>query len=147
MLCRPRLKYHMDYCMEHPEELSRVAGLQKKVDEVKNVMVDNIEQVGGTSALWNACKINEQNLQESPCSELEPDSARHGRCRSLREESALRTWWTKQTTSARRQTASTGELICCHQLPQSHLSSCSSMNACCTSCLGAPEELALLGNR
>ena len=43
---RPRLKYHMDYCMEHPEELSRVAGLQKKVDEVKNVMVDNIEQVG-----------------------------------------------------------------------------------------------------
>ena len=31
--------------MEHPEELSRVAGLQKKVDEVKNVMVDNIEQV------------------------------------------------------------------------------------------------------
>ena len=44
MLNRPRLKYHMDYCMEHPEELSRVAGLQKKVDEVKNVMVDNIEQ-------------------------------------------------------------------------------------------------------
>ncbi|CAK0754213.1 hypothetical protein CVIRNUC_002280 [Coccomyxa viridis] len=41
----PRLKHHMDYCMEHPEELSRVAGLQKKVDEVKNVMVDNIEQV------------------------------------------------------------------------------------------------------
>ncbi|EIE23900.1 R-SNARE protein, VAMP72-family [Coccomyxa subellipsoidea C-169] len=41
----PRLKYHMDYCMEHPEELSKVAGLQKKVDEVKNVMVDNIEQV------------------------------------------------------------------------------------------------------
>ena len=31
--------------MEHPQELSRVAGLQKKVDEVKNVMVDNIEQV------------------------------------------------------------------------------------------------------
>ena len=59
MLCRPRLKYHMDYCMEHPEELSRVAGLQKKVDEVKNVMVDNIEQVGGTSALRIACKINE----------------------------------------------------------------------------------------
>ena len=37
--------------MEHPEELSRVAGLQKKVDEVKNVMVDNIEQVGDAAAL------------------------------------------------------------------------------------------------
>ena len=31
--------------MEHPEELSKVAGLQKKVDEVKGIMVDNIEQV------------------------------------------------------------------------------------------------------
>lgn len=41
----PRMKYHMDYCMEHPEELSKVAGLQKKVDEVKGIMVDNIEQV------------------------------------------------------------------------------------------------------
>ena len=50
-LNRPRLKYHMDYCMEHPEELSRVAGLQKKVDEVKNVMVDNIEQASDASLL------------------------------------------------------------------------------------------------
>ena len=31
--------------MAHPEELSKVAGLQKKVDEVKSIMVDNIEQV------------------------------------------------------------------------------------------------------
>eukprot|EP00891_Asterochloris_glomerata_P001061 jgi/Astpho2/1061/Aster-07445 len=45
----PRLKYHMDYCMEHPEELTKVAAVQKKllvqVDEVKNIMVDNIERV------------------------------------------------------------------------------------------------------
>eukprot|EP00884_Botryococcus_braunii_P011174 jgi/Botrbrau1/20057/Bobra.200_1s0062.2 len=41
----PRLKYHMDYCASHPEELSKVAGLQKKVEEVKGIMVDNIEQV------------------------------------------------------------------------------------------------------
>ena len=39
------MKYHMDYTMEHPEETSKVAGLQKKVDEVKGVMVDNIERV------------------------------------------------------------------------------------------------------
>ncbi|KAL3146690.1 hypothetical protein ABBQ32_000917 [Trebouxia sp. C0010 RCD-2024] len=41
----PRLKMHMDYCMEHPEELTKVAAVQKKVDEVKNIMVDNIERV------------------------------------------------------------------------------------------------------
>lgn len=31
--------------MDHPEELSKVAGLQKKVEEVKGIMVDNIDQV------------------------------------------------------------------------------------------------------
>jgi vesicle-associated membrane protein 7 len=41
----PRLKSHMDYCMEHPDELTKVAAVQKKVDEVKNIMVDNIERV------------------------------------------------------------------------------------------------------
>lgn len=48
--------------MEHPEELSRVAGLQKKVDEVKNVMVDNIEQARDASAspLTNLCRTEMQ---------------------------------------------------------------------------------------
>jgi vesicle-associated membrane protein 7 len=41
----PRLKYWMEYCEQHPEELSKVASVQKKVDEVKNIMVDNIEKV------------------------------------------------------------------------------------------------------
>lgn len=35
----------MDYCEQHPEELSKVASVQKKVDEVKNIMVENIERV------------------------------------------------------------------------------------------------------
>lgn len=49
----------MDYCMEHPEELSKVAGLQKKVDEVKNVMVDNIEQV------WQSVEKSQRLLPHS----------------------------------------------------------------------------------
>lgn len=60
MVCRPRLKHHMDYCMEHPEELSRVAGLQKKVDEVKNVMVDNIEQVRPGQPAWRPARHADQ---------------------------------------------------------------------------------------
>ena len=31
----PRLKHWMDYCEAHPEELSKVAAVQKKVDEVR----------------------------------------------------------------------------------------------------------------
>lgn len=41
----PKLKQHMEYCANHPEELSKVAAVQKKVDEVKNIMVENIEKV------------------------------------------------------------------------------------------------------
>ncbi len=45
--------------MEHPEELSRVAGLQKKVDEVKNVMVDNIEQARDAPALVSRVSLSQ----------------------------------------------------------------------------------------
>jgi len=41
----PKLKEQMEYCMAHPEELTKVAAVQKRVDEVKNIMVDNIEKV------------------------------------------------------------------------------------------------------
>lgn len=41
----PKLKEQMDYCMSHPEEVSKVASVQKQVDEVKNIMVENIEKV------------------------------------------------------------------------------------------------------
>eukprot|EP00884_Botryococcus_braunii_P002298 jgi/Botrbrau1/12069/Bobra.0295s0024.1 len=41
----PRLHYWMDYCMEHPDELNKISSVQKKVDEVKNIMVNNIEKV------------------------------------------------------------------------------------------------------
>eukprot|EP00201_Polytomella_parva_P016893 CAMPEP_0175051354 /NCGR_PEP_ID=MMETSP0052_2-20121109/7749_1 /TAXON_ID=51329 ORGANISM="Polytomella parva, Strain SAG 63-3" /NCGR_SAMPLE_ID=MMETSP0052_2 /ASSEMBLY_ACC=CAM_ASM_000194 /LENGTH=186 /DNA_ID=CAMNT_0016315621 /DNA_START=138 /DNA_END=698 /DNA_ORIENTATION=- len=41
----PRLKSHMEYCVAHPEEITKVAAIQKKVAEVKDVMVENIEKV------------------------------------------------------------------------------------------------------
>lgn len=41
----PRLKEHMDYCSAHPEELNKVLQVQKQVEEVKGVMMENIEKV------------------------------------------------------------------------------------------------------
>ncbi|CAK9867888.1 unnamed protein product [Sphagnum jensenii] len=38
----PRLKEHMDYCAEHPEEMDKI---KSQVAEVKGVMMENIEQV------------------------------------------------------------------------------------------------------
>lgn len=40
-----RLKYWMEYCETHPDEVSKAAEVQKKVDEVKGIMVENIERV------------------------------------------------------------------------------------------------------
>lgn len=42
---RPRLKEHMQYCMEHPEEISKLSKLKAQITEVKGVMMDNIEKV------------------------------------------------------------------------------------------------------
>lgn len=41
----PAIKRQMDFCHEHPEEVSKMANVQKKVDEVKGIMMQNVEQV------------------------------------------------------------------------------------------------------
>ncbi|KAI9118704.1 hypothetical protein K1719_010149 [Acacia pycnantha] len=41
----PRLKDHMQYCMNHPEEMSKLSKLKAQVTEVKGIMIDNIEKV------------------------------------------------------------------------------------------------------
>ncbi|CAL5343144.1 unnamed protein product [Camellia sinensis] len=41
----PRLKDHMQYCTNHPNELSKLSKLKAQITEVKGVMMDNIEKV------------------------------------------------------------------------------------------------------
>uniref|UniRef100_A0A7S1X5C1 V-SNARE coiled-coil homology domain-containing protein n=1 Tax=Tetraselmis chuii TaxID=63592 RepID=A0A7S1X5C1_9CHLO len=41
----PRLKANMEYVVSHPEEFNKVALVQRKVDDVRSVMVDNIDKV------------------------------------------------------------------------------------------------------
>ncbi|WOL18544.1 vesicle-associated membrane protein [Canna indica] len=41
----PRLKEHMQYCISHPEEMSKISKLKAQVTEVKEIMMDNIEKV------------------------------------------------------------------------------------------------------
>ncbi|KAG9146589.1 hypothetical protein Leryth_014606 [Lithospermum erythrorhizon] len=42
----PKLKEHMQYCLSHPEEMSKLSKLAQ-VTEVKGIMMDNIEKVLG----------------------------------------------------------------------------------------------------
>ncbi|CAM8964789.1 unnamed protein product [Rhodiola kirilowii] len=41
----PRLKEHMQYCMNHPEEMSKLSKLKAQITEVKGIMMDNIDKV------------------------------------------------------------------------------------------------------
>ncbi|WOK93961.1 vesicle-associated membrane protein [Canna indica] len=42
---KSKLKEHMQYCMDHPEEISKLAKVKAQVSEVKGVMMENIEKV------------------------------------------------------------------------------------------------------
>jgi vesicle-associated membrane protein 72 len=46
----------MQYCVDHPEEINKLAKVQAQVSEVKNVMMENIEKVHLYS-LWNFLKF------------------------------------------------------------------------------------------
>lgn len=41
----PKLKQQMQYCMDHPEEISKLAKVKAQVSEVRGVMMENIEKV------------------------------------------------------------------------------------------------------
>lgn len=41
----PKLKDHMQYCIDHPEEMNKIAKVKAQVSEVKGIMIENIEKV------------------------------------------------------------------------------------------------------
>ncbi|EPS71680.1 hypothetical protein M569_03080, partial [Genlisea aurea] len=41
----PKLMEHMQYCVDHPEEINKLAKVKAQVTEVKGVMMQNIEKV------------------------------------------------------------------------------------------------------
>lgn len=43
--CRSKLKEHMQYCADHPDEISKLVKVKAQVSEVKGVMMENIEKV------------------------------------------------------------------------------------------------------
>lgn len=40
-----KLKEHMQYCVDHPEEMNKLGKVQAQISEVKGVMMENIEKV------------------------------------------------------------------------------------------------------
>nr|DAD48509.1 TPA_asm: hypothetical protein HUJ06_018446 [Nelumbo nucifera] len=70
----PRLKEHMQYCMNHPEEISKLSKLKAQITEVKGIMMDNIERVLDRGEKIELLVDKTENLQ------FQADSfQRHGR--------------------------------------------------------------------
>ncbi|XP_052727582.1 putative vesicle-associated membrane protein 726 isoform X3 [Vigna angularis] len=63
-----KLKEHMQYCVEHPEEISKLAKVKAQVSEVKGVMMENIEKrlhsYTATYSLY-ACLILQMDIRFS----------------------------------------------------------------------------------
>ncbi|KAL6129582.1 hypothetical protein ACLB2K_072932 [Fragaria x ananassa] len=59
----PKLKEHMQYCMEHPEEMCKLSKLKAQITEVKGVMMDNIEKVLDRGVKIELLVDKSENLQ------------------------------------------------------------------------------------
>lgn len=59
----PALKEQMQYCMNHPEEISKMSKLKAQVTEVKGIMMDNIEKVLDRGEKIELLVAKTENLQ------------------------------------------------------------------------------------
>ncbi|XP_042466827.1 putative vesicle-associated membrane protein 726 [Zingiber officinale] len=58
-----KLKEHMQYCADHPEEISKLAEVKAQVSEVKGVMMENIVKVIGRGEIIDVLVDKTENLR------------------------------------------------------------------------------------
>ena len=45
LICRPVMKEHMKYIIDHAEEIEKLIKVKAQVSEVKSIMLENIDKV------------------------------------------------------------------------------------------------------
>ncbi|KAL8494291.1 hypothetical protein ACS0TY_025187 [Phlomoides rotata] len=63
----PKLKEQMQYCVDHPEEISKIAKVKAQVSEVKGVMMENIEKVLDRGEKIELLVDKTENLRSQVC--------------------------------------------------------------------------------
>ncbi|KFK31079.1 hypothetical protein AALP_AA6G065700 [Arabis alpina] len=58
-----KLKEHMQYCIDHPDEISKLAKVKAQVSEVKGVMIENIDKVLGRGVIIGHLVDKTENLR------------------------------------------------------------------------------------
>ncbi|XP_058764650.1 vesicle-associated membrane protein 722-like [Vicia villosa] len=60
----PKLKEHMQYCVENPEEVSKLVKVKAQVSEVQDVMMQNIDQVLNRQVKIDVLMGKTENLRD-----------------------------------------------------------------------------------
>ncbi|XP_020594437.1 vesicle-associated membrane protein 721-like, partial [Phalaenopsis equestris] len=63
----PKLKEHMQYCMEHPDEISKLSKVQAQVSQVKGIMMENIEILFDRQEKIDGLVDKTENLRSQVC--------------------------------------------------------------------------------
>ncbi|GER55107.1 vesicle-associated membrane protein [Striga asiatica] len=67
----PKLKEQMQYCADHPEEVSKLAKVKAQVSEVKGVMMENIEKVLDRGEKIELLVDKTENLRSQVCARFQ----------------------------------------------------------------------------
>lgn len=60
----PKMKEHMHYCVEHPEEVSKLAKVKAQVSQVLDVMLENFDQVNNRQVKIDVLLDKTDNLRD-----------------------------------------------------------------------------------
>ncbi|CAL5353524.1 unnamed protein product [Camellia sinensis] len=67
----PKLKEQMQYCVDHPEEISKLSKVKAQVSEVKGVMMENIEKVLDRGEKIELLVDKTENLRSQWCTRFQ----------------------------------------------------------------------------
>ncbi|MBA0704539.1 hypothetical protein Golax_016791, partial [Gossypium laxum] len=76
----PKLKEHMEYCIDHPEEISKIAKVKAQVSEVKGVMMENIEKVLDRGGKIEILVDKTENLRSQVSKYISHCTLKYGQC-------------------------------------------------------------------
>lgn len=63
----PRLREQMQYCMDHPEEVSRLSKVKAQVSEVKGIMMENIDKAINRGEQIDELVTRTEQLHDQVC--------------------------------------------------------------------------------
>jgi len=81
----PRLGDQMQYCRDHPEEVSRPSRVKAQVDQVKGIMMENIDKVIDRGEQIDGLVTRTEQLHDQVCYVVSVNCNRHKQCNIHRQ--------------------------------------------------------------